>query len=356
MPLRNLRGKWQYRFRVHGQSVIVGTGLEATERNRRKAEQLENSHRQAIEEGRWGHRPLTPRLFVDAVQEFNDWMPIEYSKASTRARVQTSMASAKCFFGKSVVSLIQPGDVERYKSWRLLGSTQAAAVKPVTVKHDLDNLSLFFQWAVKLNYCRLNPVEQVSRPSDADAIRQRVLTDAEEKTYFLHATGSLAAVGRLIILQGLRPDEVIGLAKADVDLQRGVVHVRRGKTKAATRTLRLTTESLKILAAQMATAGPWVFPSPRKPGAHITKLNGPHDRVCQRIGLEFVLYDLRHTFATRLAEAGVDGFAIAAILGHSSTRVLSRYIHPTQAHQDAAMTLFDQANESRRLRSADAIN
>ena len=55
----------------------------------------------------------------------------------------------------------------------------------------------------------------------------------------------------------------------------------------------------------------------------------------------FVLYDLRHTFATRLAQAGVDSFTIAAILGHNSTRVLNRYIHPTQEHQDAAMRLYE---------------
>jgi integrase len=61
--------------------------------------------------------------------------------------------------------------------------------------------------------------------------------------------------------------------------------------------------------------------------------------------LFFRLYDLRHSFATRLAEAKPDPFAIAAILGHASTRVLWRCIHPTQAHQDAAMRAIDKQNE-----------
>jgi integrase len=61
-------------------------------------------------------------------------------------------------------------------------------------------------------------------------------------------------------------------------------------------------------------------------------------RECQ---IQFVLYDLRHTFATHLAEAGVDLATLAAILGHSSLRVVQRYVHVTQEHQRAEMLRFD---------------
>ena len=39
------------------------------------------------------------------------------------------------------------------------------------------------------------------------------------------------------------------------------------------------------------------------------------------------LHDLRHTAATRLADAGADAFTIAAILGHSSIQMSARYTH-----------------------------
>src|SRR4029077_15805884 len=78
MGLRNMRGKWQYRFRVQGQGVCVLTALEATERNRKKAEQEEAAHRQAILEGRWGFRPLKARAFTEAVKEFIAWCKVEY--------------------------------------------------------------------------------------------------------------------------------------------------------------------------------------------------------------------------------------------------------------------------------------
>ena len=110
-------------------------------------------------------------------------------------------------------------------------------------------------------------------------------------------------------------------------------------TLAARRALKLHTESLSILARRLD-GGPWVFPG-KKAGTHLTKLNGSHNEILAETGLKFVLYDLRHTFATRMAEAGCDLSTLAALLGHSSVRVVQRYVHITQAHQDAAMARYE---------------
>ena len=73
---------------------------------------------------------------------------------------------------------------------------------------------------------------------------------------------------------------------------------------------------------------PWIFRSKQNPGMRLTRLNGAHDRLCAKaskegVSLKFVLYDFRHTFATRLAQAGIDLATLAAILGHNSIRICS---------------------------------
>jgi len=49
------------------------------------------------------------------------------------------------------------------------------------------------------------------------------------------------------------------------------------------------------------------------------------------------LYDLRHTWATRGAMAGIDLVTLAAMLGHSRIQMVLRYAHPTEEHHFAAM-------------------
>jgi integrase len=68
---------------------------------------------------------------------------------------------------------------------------------------------------------------------------------------------------------------------------------------------------------------PWIFPSRRNPGGHVSWVNNAHDRLCEKaqaagVELNLVLYDFRHTFAPRMAEEGIDLVALAKILGHSS--------------------------------------
>lgn len=89
-------------------------------------------------------------------------------------------------------------------------------------------------------------------------------------------------LARLLLLQGMRPKEVSGLAKRDVNVERGQLQVVEGQTAAACRTLDLMTESRRILAARMAGDSAWLFPSKRNPGRHIMRLNSAHDRLCQQ--------------------------------------------------------------------------
>ena len=52
-------------------------------------------------------------------------------------------------------------------------------------------------------------------------------------------------------------------------------------------------------------------------------------------GLRF--HDLGHTFATRLADSGVDPFTIAELLGHGNLRMTRRYTHATDQRRRAAV-------------------
>lgn len=42
---------------------------------------------------------------------------------------------------------------------------------------------------------------------------------------------------------------------------------------------------------------------------------------------DFKFHDLRHTFATRLAQAGIDLYMISRLLGHKDIKMTQRYAH-----------------------------
>ena len=67
-------------------------------------------------------------------------------------------------------------------------------------------------------------------------------------------------------------------------------------------------------------------------------MNAAHIAALKRSKVAyFMLYYLRHTWATRMAQAGVDLVTLAAMLGHSKSNMVMRYAHPTEEHQFAAM-------------------
>ena len=66
-------------------------------------------------------------------------------------------------------------------------------------------------------------------------------------------------------------------------------------------------------------------------------------KLCDRAGIEhFSMHALRHTYATRAIEAGVDPKVLQKMLGHSSIKMtLDRYVHVTDDAMDNAITNFE---------------
>jgi integrase len=266
-----------------------------------------------------------------------------------------SFTALVTFLGEFRVADIDAHLIEAFKESRIVD----CGVKDITLRHDLHALSLFFQFAEKRGWSAGNPVRKVQIPSDRDAVRMTVLTVEQEKAYFAEAEKivdkagrkNLYEIGRLMINQGLRPEEVMCARKEQFHADAGTFTVIAGKTKAAQRTIDLTEESLQIIKARIDSPGPWLFPSERYVGQAITKLNNSHDRACRNAKTSFVLYDLRHTFGTRMAtEVKVDPFTLASIMGHANLRTIMRYVHPQQDERRRAMQRYESAIRRKRLR------
>ena len=113
------------------------------------------------------------------------------------------------------------------------------------------------------------------------------------------------------------------------------LRVRYGKTAAARRQLPLTPRVRAMLQARWAQAGHpeegWIFPALTKSG-HIdhSTVKKQHRNALKLSGVRpFVLYSLRHSFATRIAPH-VDAWTLCKIMGWSSLSVAMTYVHSSE--------------------------
>ena len=89
----------------------------------------------------------------------------------------------------------------------------------------------------------------------------------------------------------------------------------------------------------IASQGPKSSISNWEPRSLITKV-----RTEMKQPKEFVLHSLRHTFLTRLGEAGADAFTIKTVAGHSSVTISQKYIHPTGEAVERAFERLETLN------------
>ena len=94
----------------------------------------------------------------------------------------------------------------------------------------------------------------------------------------------------------------------------------------------------------IAARGLYVFPSPKDPDKPIGGVRKAHDAAVVRAGIEehFLLYDLRHSYASRAAMAGVDLPTPAGLLGHTKIQMTLRYIHFYEEHKREAAAKMEK--------------
>ena len=165
------------------------------------------------------------------------------------------------------------------------------------------------------------------------------------------ATPLLRDVATLMLETGMRPEEVYRIQPEYVNLAAGFLFNPFGKTKSARRRVPLNTTARNILIRRMAGLGtPYLFPCETDTERPVPKVNNAHDRAVKESKVApFRLYDLRHTWATRAAEAGIDLVTLAALLGHSKIQMVLRYAHPTQEHQARSVERLEQFVAARQM-------
>jgi integrase len=232
-------------------------------------------------------------------------------------------------FGRMNLSEIKPTHVEKFKLDRLEGETMYKRKRhPATVNRELCVLSKILSIAFDRELIESNPCRRV-RKLRAECSRVRYLSDDEEAALF-EALSDYEWVMNVVtaaLHTGMRQGEIFNLTWFNVDLGRGVINVRQ--TKSGKDRYVPINQTMRELLERLPRASAYVFPSP-KTGGRIVDVKTTFDAAKREAKIDnFRFHDLRHTAATRMADAGADAFTLASIFGWSDVRMALRYTHAT---------------------------
>ena len=129
---------------------------------------------------------------------------------------------------------------------------------------------------------------------------------------------------------GMRQGEILNLQWQDVDFARSTLVVMKSKN-GMRRTLPLNSVVYELLAAKQAKTGATegrVFTTPLGNELKVRFLVREFCKARDRARIpDFRFHDLRHTFATRLVQRGVDLYKVQRLLGHKTQHMTQRYAH-----------------------------
>jgi integrase len=150
-----------------------------------------------------------------------------------------------------------------------------------------------------------------------------VLSDTEASKEELPQ--AIAAI-RLLILTGARHSEILDLKWDYIDLERREITLPDSKT--GKKTIQLAGPAVEVLENISRLVGnPFVIPGERA-GQHLIGLPHIWMRIREKARLPGVrIHDLRHSFASSAAQAGMSLPFIGALLGHRELATTNRYVH-----------------------------
>ncbi len=185
-----------------------------------------------------------------------------------------------------------------------------------------------------------------------DEARIRFLSDAEAVRLVNACPGDLRALVRAALLTGARYGELVAMRAQDVNLRTAQVYIAQSKS-GRPRHIPLNPEGMALFREALTgkTGDALVFTKADRTAWGKNHHVRPLIEACKvaKIKPAIAFHELRHTYASHLAQAGVDLLTISKLLGHADTRITSKhYAHLADKTLAAAVTKLPSFGPDRR--------
>ena len=286
-------------------------------------------------------KPMTFSQFVET-----EYLPHQKAtkRPGTYRRDVLLYNTVKGTFGGMLLSAIGANDVRKYITRRMGGETyKGTAPAPATINRERAFLSAALNAALVADYIERNPVAGKVKKLREDNTRDRWLTVEEERAILGQCPAWLEGIVTLAVHTGMRESEVCNLRWSDLDSVRKLIRVGQESKSHRTRYIPINSTVEALLARQTRHKGeagpiPFVFVNPRTLAPYNASgvCHAFKDAACGAGFQDVVFHTMRHTFASRLVQAGVPDREIQRYLGHSSLSMVARYAHLAPLRADTS--------------------
>lgn len=263
----------------------------------------------------------------------------------------------KEYFGVRSLRSLTYGQIEEYKLHRLRQATpRGQSVKLATIHRELALLRHMLNLAVREGWLSSNPFTH-GKPLIVKAHergRERVLSFEEESRLLQVCVDERAHLRPIVICAidtGFRANEIFSLCWSDVNLSLRFLQVRAMNSK--TLKLRRVPISTRLMRELKA-----LVPFDTNPEQLVFGIQRSVAKAwktaCRLAGLsDLRLNDLRHTFDSRLMEAGFNPLIVSRLMGHSSPahradlKMTYHYTHLTETAFTGAIAALDAIEATR---------
>ena len=319
MGLYKRRKVWWMAFTYQGRQIQKSTKTS----DRRLAEAILAKVKVRIIEGQ--HFDILEekeRTFAEMMERFLAEHVVK--KASARS-YKGYIKNLRSFFGQNILAEISPKRIVEYKARRY-----SDGVAPATINRELATMKKAFNLAIReWEWCRENPVSRVSMEKENNK-RDRWLTSDEEERLLTASPQGLREIILFALHTGMRMGEILSLTWEGADLVRKTVMVFRSKN-GERRTIPIN-QTVLVLLKDRSKVRPLktnlVFYGEEHTAIDPHNLRREFRKALKNAKIEnFHFHDLRHSFATRMIQSGVDIYKVQRLLGHKSPIMTQRYAH-----------------------------
>ena len=321
---------WSYIY-TEGVRHQYSTGTS----NRRQAETIEGKLKEEVNNQRF------QIVKADPAMTFGELAANFIASGSVRPHHLYHLKFLLPYFSDTPVVRLTKSLADEFRKYR-----QAAneSIKDATVNRDLSALRHILYWGVDEQLVAANPLARMKMARERRTRRQ-VLSIAEEPFLLGSAKNHLYAMVLMALDTGMRRGEITTQLWEDIDFSQKVLFVTHSKTpEGESREIPLTERLHEYLHRNRKAAGLVISFK----GRPVRIVKRTWKTALKNATLRHIrFHDLRHTFNTRLMEAGVLQEIRMALMGHSSgSKVHSIYTHiELPAKRKAIRTLEAWVNQ-----------